>query len=84
MHRSNKVGTFGVRIKEKRIECNHSLERKGKERKRKRKYPCSINFLNHKATMSNQPTMLGTQPTASPRVIGIKLSMPLAYLQVGT
>jgi hypothetical protein len=35
MHRSNKVGTFGVRIKEKRIECNHSLERKGEERKGK-------------------------------------------------
>jgi hypothetical protein len=32
-HSHTKVGTFGVSIKEKRIECNHSLERKGKERK---------------------------------------------------
>jgi hypothetical protein len=36
-HPHTKVGTFGVGIKEKRIECNHSLDWKGKERKGKEK-----------------------------------------------
>jgi hypothetical protein len=63
-HPHTKVGTFGVRIKEKRIECNHSLERKGKGIG-KGNIRVVQTFLNDKATMSNQPTMLGTQPTVT-------------------
>jgi hypothetical protein len=59
-HSHTKVGTFGVRIKEKRIECNHSLERKGKGiGKGKGNIRVVQTFLNDKATIFNQPNHVG-------------------------